>query len=265
MKAEPDSGKALKGMSDVVAEVVELPELIAKVINLMVKKGQVTGKMVENAFGLLNLATGIKRAFDAYQQLKNLPDPVTATITLAPTVVEWPERYRVFEINASFQTNILFQNAGSEVWLPQDYELLVLSELFPVARFPLAQHVAVGQPSQWNIPQRAPSVPGIYHLTYQIVHRGVPIGPPVPGEIVVVPEKSSDLQSLINAMIEEARRKAGERFDEYRQDLERRLMQAILAEIEHRLREICGGTGAMLFLGSGVAWWGERRRKRHAI
>jgi len=266
--SEPDTGKALMNIAQTVGEIPRLPELLAKGINLIVKEGpQITGGMVKGAFealNVLNIVGNLKRTWNAYEQLNEFPVLVEATITLAPTVVEWPERYQVFEINKSHQTRVAFQNVSSEIWLPEEgYELLILSGQIQVARVPLAQSVRIGQEVYWDIPQRAPPIPGIYPITYQMALRGVPIGPSAPGEIVVVPENSDDLTSLINTLVEEAKREAGERFDEYVEELERHIWEAIIAEIERRLREICGGTASVTLLAGSMVWFRERRRKRN--
>ena len=54
----------------------------------------------------------------------------------------------------------------------------------------------------------------------------------------------------------------GDRLDDFVQDLERRLMEHILADIERRLREICGGTAGMILLAGALAWHGQDRRDR---
>ena len=140
--------------------------------------------------------------------------------------------------------------------------MLVLLGLFQVARIPLARNVLIGQRVYWDLSQRAPPIPGVYRITYQMALNGAPIGLPVLGEIVVVPENSDDLTSLINALIEETKRTAGERLDEYIEELERRIWEAILADIERRLREICGGTASVTLL-TGITVWFDNWRRRN--
>lgn len=206
---EKDPIKALYDFGQALAEFPGGADLIAKGVNLIAKTGgAITGSIVKKAFDVLTgaaIARNVKRTIDASKQLFDLPDPVMATITLAPIVLQQPERYRVFEINENYQVVAVFQNAGSELWLPeQGYELLVMADRFPFARIPLTRYVARGGEARWELDQRAPPIPGIYPIRYQMALNGVPIGMPVPAEIVVVPEDSDNLQSLIEALVAEA-------------------------------------------------------------
>jgi len=264
---EPDIGDALLNIADAVDEFTDLSDVIAKGVNLIVKEGpQVTGNMIGNVFkalDVLNIVGNVKRTWDAYRQLKDLPPFAQAKITLAPIVTEWPDRYSVVEINKIYQTRIAFRNVGSELLLPeQGYELLVLWGQFPVGYVPLDRTIRIGQTVYWDVSQRAPPIPGVYRINYQLALGGVPIGSLVPAEIVVVPENSDNLTELINGLVDEARQKAGERFDEIVEELEQRIMEAIIAEIERRLREICGGTTSAILMAGTAIWLGGRRRRR---
>lgn len=267
---EPQPAQAVIDLGDAISEVDAGADAIANGINLITKsKGvKVTGSLVQKFFDALNvleITSNIKRAFDAYQQLQSYPDLPIATITLAPEIISQPDRYRVFEINEAFSSEPVFRNRGSEEWLAEHgYELWVVLDTIPLNRLPLVAVIPRGKEALWEIQQQAPAIPGIYHLQYQMAIKGVPIGLPIPAEIVVVPEKSDDLQSLIEAMVDETMREAGERFDEFRAELERRITEAIISEIQRRLQEICGGTGAMAIIG-GLSIWSRRRtqsRKR---
>jgi len=267
---EPEPAEAIIDLGDAISEVDAGADAIADGVNLITKsKGvKVTGSLVQKFFDALNvleITSNIKRAFDAYQQLQKHPDLAIATITLAPEIVSQPERYRVFEINEAFSSEPVFRNIASEAWLAeQGYELWVMLETVPLNRIPLTALIPRGEEVRWTVQQQAPAMPGIYHLKYQMAVRGVPIGLPIPAEIVVVPEKSDDLQDLINAMIDETKREAGERFEEFQAELERRITEAIVSEIQRRLQEICGGTGAMVVIGGLSIWsrWRTHTRKR---
>lgn len=262
---EPQPAQAVIDLGDAISEVDAGADAIADGINLITKsKGvKATGSLVQRIFGVLNkleIASDLKRTYDAYKQLQDYPDLATATITLAPEVVGQPDRYRVFEINQTFNSEFVFKNRGSEVWLPeQGYELWIMLEIFPLNRTPLAATIPRNKDARWGVQQQAPAIPGIYHLKYQMALKGVPIGLPIPAEIVVVPEKSDDLQDLIRALVDETMREAGERFDEFRAELERQIAEAIISEILRRLREICGGTGVTIVIG-GLSIWSRWRR-----
>lgn len=264
---DPDSGEALLNIADAVVEFTALPDLIAKGVNLIIQEGpEITGDMIKGAFvalDVLNIVGNVKRTWDAFEQLRDFPPRLEAKITLAPVVMQWPDRYRVFEINEAYETRIVLRNVGSEMLLSeQGYELLVLWGQIPVGAVSLDRTIRIGQTVYWDVSQRAPPIPGVYRINYQLALLGVPIGPLIPAEIVVVPENSNNLTELINNLVDEARQEAGERFDEFVEELERQIMEAIIAEIERRLREICGGTaGAILMAGTAV-WLSGRRRTR---
>ena len=258
---------ALGDIKDAVLELDSIQELIADVINLIVVNGpKITGGMVGKAFDALNLLKVVgyaERTVEAFNQLRNHPELVTATITLAPEVIEWPDRYRVFEIGEFFETEMTLRNAGGELWGPdQDYALLVMLEKIPIQIVPLDTYVRTGEDALWNIPQRAPPVPGVFRLRYQMTQQGYLIGRIIPAEIVVVPENSSNLRTLIKAMIADAKAETGDRFDELISALERHITEALLAEIERRLLEICGGTGSIPLILIGFYGWSSWRRKR---
>jgi hypothetical protein len=267
---EPKPTQAVISLGDAISESDSGADTIASGINLITKsKGiQATGSLVKklfNALNVLEITNDIKRSFDAYQQLQNYPNLLTATISLVPEIVELPDRYRVFEINQVIDTEIVFKNTSGEVWSPeQGYELWVMLESIPLENISLSTIIPRGKESLWKIQQSAPSIPGIYHLRYQLAIKGQPIGLPIKAEIVVVPEKSNDLQDMIDAMVDDAKREAGERFDEYVADLERRITEAITNEILRRLQEICGGTGVMVVIGGlpMLNRWRTRSRKR---
>jgi hypothetical protein len=277
-REEKDVGKILTNIGLAMGDIPKLPEAIASIINLIVKQGsQVTGAVIKDVFGalnVLNLVGNAKRAADAFNALKSYPDPVEATITLAPVLVARPARYSVLEIGENYQPTLVFHNVGGEPLDPeQGFEMLVLSSGFTIARIPLARFIGIGEQFEWSIPQIAPPMPGIYQISYQMAVRGTPIGPLVPGEIVVVPRNSGSLTGAINALVEDALRKAGDRFDEIRRDLERRITEAIVAEINHRLEimltdlmrrlnELCGGAGAALLWAVGAVWIIQRRRRQ---
>lgn len=263
-----DLVEALDDVAKLVLDTDEVQEGIAKVINLIaVNAPEVTGEMVGEAFDgleLLNVLGNVKRTIDAFNQMRNHPEFATATITLAPAVTAWPERYQVLEINEPYETQIALRNMGSEYWTPEEgYELWVMLDNWPLQPLSLDTLVAPGDFATWSVPQEAPLVPGIYRLGYQMTLYGTSIGPSIPAEIVVVPENSNELTALIEAMVENAKREAGERFDEFIADLERRITEALLAEIERRLREICGGTGGLSLLVVGFSIKNTWRRKRH--
>jgi hypothetical protein len=277
-RTEKDVGKVLTNIGLALGDIPRFPELIASIINLMVKQGpQVTGAVIKNVFAalnVLNLVGNAKRAVDAFDALKSYPDPVEATITLAPVPVTRPARYRVLELGESYQTTLMFHNVGGEPLDPEKgYEMLVLSSGLTIGRVPLARFIRIGEQFQWSIPQIAPPIPGIYQISYQMAIQGVPIGPLVPGEIVVVPRNSGSLTGAINALVEDALRKAGDRFDEVRRDLERRITEAIVTEINRRLEimltdlvrrlnEFCGGASAALLWAVGAVWIVRRRRRQ---
>lgn len=266
---EPEPAQAIIDLGNAISEVDAGADAMADGVNLITKsKGvKVTGSLVQKFFKALNvleITSNIKQAVDAYQQLQKHPDLAIATIALAPEIVGRPERYRVFEINEAFSSELVFKNIASEAWLAeQDYELWVMLESVPLNRIPLTALIPRGGEARWEVQQRAPAIPGIYHLKYQMAVRGIPIGLPIPAEIVVVSEKSDDLQDLINTMIDEARREAGERFDEFQVELERRITEAIISEIQRRLQEICSGLGAIVVIGGLSIWsrWRTRSRK----
>lgn len=278
LREEKDFGKAFTNIGLAMGDIPRLPEAIASIINLIAKQGsRVTGALIKDVFqalNVLNLVGNVKRAADAFDALKNYPDPVEAIITLAPVPVVRPARYRVLEIGASYQPALVYRNVGGEPLDPEKgFEMLVLSSGFPVARIPLARFIRIGEQFEWSIPQIAPPIPGIYQISYQMAVRGTPIGPLVPAEIVVVPRNSGSLTGAINALVEDAVRKAGDRFDEVRRDLERRITEAIAAEINRRLEimlselmsrlnELCGGAGAALLWGVGAVWIIQRRRRQ---
>lgn len=264
---EQDIGEGLMSIAELVVELPKLRDFIAEVVNLIVQEGpKITGDTINSVFkalDVLNIVGNVKRTWDAYRQLKDLPPFAQAKITLAPIVTEWPDRYSVVEINKIYQTRIAFRNVGSELLLPeQGYELLVLWGQLPVGYVPLDRTIRIGQTVYWDVSQRAPPIPGVYRLNYQLALGGVPIGSLVPAEIVVVPENSDNLTELINGLVDEARQNAGERFDEIVEELEQQIMEAIIAEIERRLREICGGTTSAILMAGTAIWLGGRRRRR---
>jgi len=277
-REEKDVGKILTNIGLAMGDIPKLPEALASMINLIVKQGpQVTGALIKDVFkalNVLNLVGNVKRAADAFNALKSYPDPVEATITLAPVPVVRPTRYRVLEVGESYQPTLVFHNVGGEPLDPEKgFEMLVLSSGFTIAHIPLARFIRIGEQFEWSIPQIAPPIPGIYQISYQMAVRGTPIGPLVPAEIVVVPRNSGSLTGAINALVEDALRRAGDRFDEVRRDLERRITEAIVAEINRRLEimlaelmsklnELCGGAGAALLWGVGAVWLVQRRRRQ---
>lgn len=276
-REEKDVGKMLTNMGLALGEIPMMREAIAKIINLIVKQGpQVTGAIIKGAFdalNVLNLVGNVKRAVDAFNALRSYPELVEARITLAPVPITRPARYRILEIGESYQTKLVFHNVGAEPLDPEKgYEMLVLSNGFVIAHIPLARFVRIGEQFEWSVPHIAPPIPGIYSISYQMALRSVPIGPLVPGEIVVVPRNSDSLTGAINTLVQNALREAGDRFEEVRLDLERRITEAIKAEINRRLEmilndlvsslnDLCGGASVMLLWTISAVWIVQRRRQ----
>lgn len=278
LREEKDFGKALTNIGLAMGDIPRLPEAIASIINLIAKSGsQVTGALIKDVFNtlnILNVVGNVKRAADAFGALKNYPDPVEAIITMAPVPVVRPARYRVLEIGESYQPTLVFRNVGGEPLVPEKgFEMLVLSSGLTAARIPLTRLVRIGEQFEWSIPQIAPPIPGVYQISYQMAVRGTPVGPLVPGEIVVVPRNSGGLAGVVNALVEDALRRAGDRFEEFRRELERRITEAIVAETNRQLEimlsglmgelnELCGGSSAALLWVVGAVWLVQRRRRQ---
>lgn len=265
---EPNLLQALEKLGDAVlniaTDVSGFWDDLASFSNSILKQDRITGTDVEAGWNTIKLGLNIPRVHEAINELREYPPLTSAVIVAAPLVTQSAERYRVLQLNEPYKVSVEFQNASGRVWSPSDgYELLILANGWPVLREQLVRSVGGDAHARWDLNQKAPAVPGIYHISYQMALKGKPIGPVVPGEIVVIPERSPSLRDYLETLIEDTRRRAVKEFDEYTADLERRIGEAIAKEITQRLRELCGGTlGIVLAVGS-VAWSATHRRKTH--
>jgi hypothetical protein len=261
------SGETLIALGEVIAEAPGGSESLADLVNLITLEAGVklTSTLIDNIFkaiNIFNLIGNVKTAVDAFVQLKTYPVYITATVTPAPEIVQTVDRYQVFELNEPYQVDLAYKNISSEIWEPDaDYSLSILVEGIPFFQLPLENLVTRDQIAYWSFRQNAFAVPGIYHITYQMTYNGTLIGKAIPGEIVVVPEKSDSLKDLINGLVEDAFKNVGDQLEQAIKELEFMIAQAIINEITQRLRELCGGTG--LYLSAGlVLYWNVRRSRR---
>jgi hypothetical protein len=167
------------------------------------------------------------------------------------------------------ETEIYFalQNIGSDTWESGHYALVNVNGLPLGAPSQMALDVDVpsGSPVTWRFSVTAPVAPGIYRTEWRFSYDGQLIGPLLWTDIIVIPGGSDDLAGIIRSMIEEARREAGERIDELWEELRRRILEMIWAEIvrqiQESLDELCGGSAAATILPLSALWLGHRRSR----
>jgi len=243
------------------------PGKVAAAANLILQRGDVlSGPAVQAGWSAVERQLNGSRLDEPLRQLREYPASVMATVTLAPVASVAAPRYRVVRAEARYHTTVEVQNIGSRAWpAGEEYELLVLANGAPLARQGLAAATPQGAVVRWELDQRAPAETGLYRLAYQMAWRGWPIGPAIPGEIIVVGGTEPGMWSDLRALAEEGRLRLGELLSRRPGDAGKRSWVGLWQEIDRRLRELCAGTFGALAMTGAAAGWGSRRRKRHDI
>jgi hypothetical protein len=261
------SPETLLDVGETVASTDKGADVIADLVNIFTKPAGIRYhrtliKSIFTAINIFQYGENVMRSVNAFGQLKNYPDYLTATISIAPRLVQPPSRYRVFELNDLYSVNLSFENLSGGIWRStEDYQLWVSMDEIPFEKIDLITDIEPAGIATWNFESNAPGIPGIYHISYQMALEGFPIGPKIPAEIVVIPQKSGSLRDIINGLVEDYIQKAGDRFNDYIRELEAKIINAILKDILDRLSQICGGSGMVAILGITLYRRQKRRRK----
>jgi exopolysaccharide biosynthesis protein len=167
-------------------------------------------------------------------------------------------------VNLAFE----LQNTGFLTWdqkLPYSIRFIGGDRLGLSNFYPLEGSVPPGAHIQWSQSFSAPTKPGTYQTIWQMTYEDIngnveAIGPKVGYIVTVLPEGSSlDLSEIVNQLIDQARREAGETVEEFLARLE--------AEINRRIDEelkkitICGQPILSLVVLGLVL--GKRKQKRY--
>lgn len=183
---------------------------------------------------------------------------------LAPVLYGQSE-FPILEPSEEIEIYFTLLNAGSQTWEAGHYTLVNVNGQPLGARPQMALNVDVpsGSPVPWPFSVTAPVVPGVYRTEWRFSYDGQLIGPLLWTEVIVVPPGSDDLAGIIRSMLEEARRDAEDWIEKQWEELRRRIIEMIEAEIRRRIEEflgeLCGGSVATMILCLSVLWLGHRR------
>jgi len=187
----------------------------------------------------------------------------------------YQSEYPILEPGEEADLIFRLRNMGFLTWEPDlPYALMHTGgESFGLATWqslsPSWPDVLTGRDLSWKLPIIAPQNPGVYQTRWQMAYQSSTgeeperFGPEIVYVVTVVPEgRPPNLIDAIRQIIDQLKREAQRRIEEFLDELKRRIEELIREEIERRLQlECCQGTLGMTILVSGAAIWGRRKRK----
>lgn len=169
--------------------------------------------MENRQFPLTGQPQNTQRVIEAETQALLFQADQPAEIVRVVALSEFP----IVDPQAETEITFSLQNISAETWWAGDYSLVNMGgqNLTPWSQVAMDVDVPSGHYIEWSVPLKAPDKPGIYRTTWQFSYRGVPAGPPISADLIVIPAETTDafraaIRTLFNQAVRNARHKFAE-------------------------------------------------------